>query len=40
MKKIINEKEYLEKTLKEGAEKARVIAIPVLAETKKIIGLA
>ena len=40
MNKIINEKEYLGNILKDGAEKAKEIAQPVLEETKKIIGLA
>ena len=40
MNKIIKEKEYLGNILKDGAEKAKEIAQPVLEETKKIIGLA
>ena len=40
MNKIINEKEYLGNILKDGAEKAKAIAHPVLEETKKIIGIA
>ena len=39
MNKIINEKEYIGNILKDGAEKAKAIAQPVLEETKKIIGL-
>ena len=38
--KIIKEKEYLGNILKDGAEKAKAIAQPVLEETKKIIGIA
>ncbi len=40
MRKIINESEYLDNILKDGAKKAKAIAKPVLEETKKIIGLA
>ena len=40
MKKIISDPLYIDEVLSDGAERARTISEPILAETKKIIGLA
>ena len=40
MKKLISDPSYIDGILLDGAEKARAISRPILAETKKIIGLA
>lgn len=40
MKKLISDPSYIDSILLDGAEKARAISKPILAETKKIIGLA
>ena len=39
MKKIMNDKSYIDNILNNGALRAREISEPVLVETKKIIGL-
>ena len=40
MKKLISDPSYIDSILLDGSEKARAISRPILAETKKIIGLA
>ena len=40
MKKIMNDKSYIDNILNNGALRAREISEPVLIETKKIIGLS
>ena len=39
IKKLLKDKTYLKKVLKEGSEKARAIADPILKETFEIIGM-
>ena len=39
IKKLLGDSAYLRKVLREGSEKARVIADPILEETFDIIGM-
>ena len=38
MRKLLDDKSYLEEILNKGGDKANIIAKPILKEAKKIIG--